>query len=353
MFYRRWKRIGLLAAGAFALTAGSALAGQITLYEDAGFQGRSMTTDGAQPNLESSVFEEAASSVVVSDGTWEACTKPGYAGRCAELAPGNYSRLNADLNGPVASVRQIGFEPASRIVVTPDRTPVVVNAGPSQRGVTTRPLAVNPPAEYVTAPVVVDAVPVPAGPRVTLYDHTGGAIRAVEVTANVDDLTARQFGDSADAALVSGGLWRLCDGVYGRGSCTDFPPGKYSSLGSLDGKVRSAYLVAPIAQTGNTVAVVPAGRAVLFQYANFGGRSALVQHGRAPDLDWAQFKYPAESIRVEAGNWLVCSQMGYKGQCEVLGPGEYAHVKGLDEGIASARQVWRPDYASLASSRGQ
>jgi hypothetical protein len=351
MIDRRWKALGWIAAGALALTAGTALAGQITLYEHPAFRGHSMTTDDALPNLERSAFDDVASSVIVRDGTWEACTEPRYSGRCAELVPGNYSRLNSELKGSIASIRQIGFEPApARFVVTPDRTPVIVSAAPSTAAATTAPLVVASPTPYV-APTVVAAVPIPAGPRLTLYEHSGGSIRAVEVTANVDDLGVRQFGDSADAALVSGGLWRLCDGLYGRGSCTDFPPGQYASLGPLDGKVRSAYLVAPIAERGTTVAVVPPGRAVLFEYPNFGGASAVVAHGRAPDLDWARFKNPAESIRIETGNWLVCADIGYQGHCRVLGPGEYPHVTGLQEGIASARQVWRPDYAALENGR--
>lgn len=352
MANRRSKATGWIVAGALALTATSALAGQITLYDRPGFQGRSMTFDDARPNLERSSFDNVAASVIVRDGTWEACTEPRYGGRCAELAPGNYSHLNAELNGSVASIRQIGVAPATtRIVIAPDSGAAVVSSPPAAVAVAPAPVIVNPPAQYVAPPTVVAAVPVPAGPRLTLYQHSGGSIRAVEVTANVDDLGARQFGNSADAALASGGLWRLCDGVYGRGACTDFPPGQYASLGPLDGRVRSAYLVAPIAERSNTVAVVPPGRAVLFQYPNFGGSPAVIEYGRAPDLDWARFKTPAESIRIEAGSWLVCSEIGYQGQCQVLGPGDYPHVTGLGQGIASARQVWRPDYVAVENGQ--
>lgn len=347
---RRWKAMGWIAAGALALTATSAFAGEITLYDGPAFQGRSMTVDDALPNLERSSFNDVASSVIVHDGTWEACTEPRYGGRCAELAPGNYGHLNTELNGSVASIRQIAHAPA-RVVIAPDSTTAVVSSMPPPVAVAPAPVIVSPATQYAIAPTVVAAVPVPAGPRLTLYQHSGGSIRAVEVTANVDDLGTRHFGASADAALVSGGLWRLCDGLYGRGSCTDFPPGEYASLGPLDGHVRSAYLVAPIAERSNGVAVVPAGRAVLFQYPNFGGSPAVIESGRAPDLDWARFKTPAESIRIEAGNWLVCSDIGYQGQCQVLGPGDYPHVTGLGEGIASARQVWRPNYVALENGR--
>src|SRR5208282_5841941 len=111
-------------------------------------------------------------------------------------------------------------------------------------------------------------------------------VRAVELTSSVDDLDARHFDNSADSALVSGGIWRLCDGEGGRGRCTDFSPGQYASLGTLDGKVRSAYLVPPIPDrvaAVATVEAVPAGRAVLYEFPNFGGAWAAVENGPAPD----------------------------------------------------------------------
>lgn len=358
----RWSRVKFAVAGALTLAAASAFAGQITLYERPAFQGQSMTTTIALPSLERSTFNDVASSIVVRDGTWEACTETNFRGRCAQLVPGSYSRLSRDLNGLIASVRQVSYEPApARIVISPDTAPVVAStatvpvvinpdAAPVVINPAPAPVVVSEPQQVVVAPV---AVPVPAGARVTLYQHTGHLIRAVELTSNVDDLDVRHFDDSADAALVSGGIWRLCDGERGRGYCTEFPPGHYDSLGALDGKVKSAYLIAPVPERVANVAVVPPGRAVLYQFANFGGPSAVVEYGRAPDLDWAHFKTPASSARIESGSWLVCSQIGYQGECQVLEPGDYPVLSGLGQGIASARQVWRPEYGSLNLYRRQ
>jgi hypothetical protein len=165
---------------------------------------------------------------------------------------------------------------------------------------------------------------------------------------SVDNLDVRQFGSSADAALVSDGIWRLCDGEGARGHCTDFSPGQYSSLGALNGKVRSAYVLASVPDHLAAVAAVPAGRAVLYELPNFGGARAVVEYGPAPDLDWARFKNPASSLRIESGSWLVCSDLGYQGDCQVLDPGDYPALTALlGRGIASARQVWRPEYGSL------
>ena len=51
-------------------------------------------------------------------------------------------------------------------------------------------------------------------------------------------------------------------------------------------------------------------------------------------------EHRAASVRVESGNWLFCTDMAFRGDCRVLGPGEYSQP--LMGGIASARQVWSP-----------
>ncbi len=344
---------------ALTLMAANAFAGQITLYERSGFRGQSLTTAIAIPDLERLPFNDVASSVVVTDGTWEACTEPYYRGRCAQLVPGTYRKLNGALIGAVVSVRQIGYDAElARVVINPDSPPVAVNAAPTvviSPG--TAPVVITPhgsvvvtpgQAQVVAAPPAMSAVQVPFAGRMILYQHTGGVVRAVELTSNVDDLDVRQFDNSADAALVSGGIWRLCDGEGARGHCTDFSPGEYASLGALNGKVRSAYLIASVPDHFPMVAAAPAGRAVLYEFPNFGGARAVVEYGPAPDLDWVRFKNPAASLRIESGSWLVCSDLGYQGDCQVLDPGDYPMLTGLlRNGIASARQVWRPEYGSM------
>jgi hypothetical protein len=196
--------------------------------------------------------------------------------------------------------------------------------------------------------VSADTLPVPAGPRIILYQNTPRGMRAVELTTSTDDLNMRNFNNSAYAAFVSDGTWRLCDGEHGRGQCADFGPGRYESLGALEGRVSSAYLVASTPErVVSKVPMYPPGRAVLYQFPNFAGSEAVVEYGRAPDLDWAHFKQPASSLRVESGTWLVCSEMGYQGECRVLGPGDYPQLAGVvSGGVFSARQVWRPEYGA-------
>ncbi len=216
--------LGITVAGALTLTAADALAGRITLYERPGFQGDSIATIDAMPNLQRSDLDHAAASVIVGNGTWEACTQANFRGACAELVPGQYGDLDVQLNGAVRSVREIaGSHGVTHVVVAPDVTVTTIE-----------------PARTI---------------------------------------------------------------------------------------------------------VVPSGRAVLYQNPNFSGAFAVVERGNAPDLDWARFTNPASSIRVESGSWLVCSDLGYEGDCRVLGPGNYPNLPGMT-GIWSARQVWPTQYGS-------
>jgi len=365
----RWK-LKLAMAGALAAIATSSFAGQMTVYPNPGFQGQGLTTTDAMTDLGRSLFATQASSVVVSDGRWEACTEAYFRGRCAELLPGNYSNLSGSLGGMIVSVRQIAYDPGPvRVVVYPDSQqapvavapPVVINPGTASVVINSAPVApivVSPDSRPVVVAdsraVIVspDAIPVPAGPRIILYQNTPRGMRAVELSQNVDDLDTRNFSNSAYAAFVSSGTWHLCDRERGRGRCSDFAPGRYESLNGLEGRVRSAYLIGTTPERVANVPNFPPGRAVLYQFPNYSGTSAVVEYGRAPDLDWAHFKQPAESLRVESGTWLVCSEIGYQGECRVLGPGNYPQLTDLvNNGVYSARQVWRPEYGYANNTR--
>jgi hypothetical protein len=345
----RWK-LKLAMAGVLAAVASTSYAGQLTLYPRPGFQGQGLTTTDPMIDLGRSSFPITASSAVVSDGAWEACTEAYFRGRCAQLVPGSYSNLSGSLGGMIVSVREIAYAPApSRVVVYPDNTqpmpPVVVNPYAAPVVISAAPPAVVVSSDSRPVVVAADAIPVPAGPRIILYQDTARGMRAVELTQNVDDLDTRSFSNAAYAAFVSSGTWRLCDRERGRGRCSDFAPGRYENLNGLEGHVRSAYLVATTPETVANVPNFPPGRAVLYEFPNYAGRSATVEYGRAPDLDWAHFKQPAESLRVDSGTWLVCSEIGYQGDCRVLGPGNYPHLgEVVTNGVYSARQVWRPAY---------
>ncbi len=81
---------------------------QVTLYENDGYGGRSLTTSRALNNLSRSGFNDRASSAIVTKDRWEVCSDAGFGGTCVVLRRGSYASLSAmGLNDRVSSVRQI------------------------------------------------------------------------------------------------------------------------------------------------------------------------------------------------------------------------------------------------------
>ena len=81
--------------------------GSIELYARRGFEGRTLRIDRDEATLEGSGLEQRVASVIVNEGTWQVCTRPGYQGFCRVLEPGQYADLGR-MRDQVASIRQIG-----------------------------------------------------------------------------------------------------------------------------------------------------------------------------------------------------------------------------------------------------
>jgi len=221
------KRSLALLAAALTIASTDALAGEITLFQDRAFGGDSVTLQSPMPNLERNGLAEASSAVVRS-GVCEACTGADFRGTCARLNPGEYPNLNALVVGDIASAREIGLTPAAlpAPVVTDRsfaRAPVVVASPSAQSGATIIPSD---------------------QPRIALYERTGFGGASLELTKTMGGLDRATVYRGADAAVVYGGVWRLCSQEYFRGACADFAPGHYADLGPLTGRVNSAELVA-------------------------------------------------------------------------------------------------------------
>src|ERR1700756_4844694 len=129
------KSLLVLAGAVFAAQA----AAQVTLYEDEGFRGHSITADGTVPDLGQYRFNDRAASAVVTSGKWEACEHPGFAGRCVILSPGSYGTLaSVNMNGRISSLR-----PVSDARVVYEAPPAVVASAPA--GVAAPPPPYVPP----------------------------------------------------------------------------------------------------------------------------------------------------------------------------------------------------------------
>jgi hypothetical protein len=155
------------------------------------------------------------------------------------------------------------------------------------------------------------------------------------------DLDRLRFGGRADAAIVTGGVWRLCDRERFRGECREFAPGRYDSLGSLNSRVSSVELVAATAAPVSAAPPPATGaRVVFYEYPNFGGRSLVIDRREMPNFDWMGFNDRAASMRIEDGYWMLCTDARFQGECRTFGPGDYAQLPwDIDRKISSARRV--------------
>jgi hypothetical protein len=291
--------------------AGGALAGEITLYKDRDFNGDTLTLRRAAPDLEKTGFNDSAASVIVREGMWEVCSDPFYRGNCARLGPGQYDRLERTLNDRVASVRELVGVSAAPVVTAP----------------------------VVTAPVVAAPAVVASAPRIVLYQNPGFSGYGVEITETHGNLERIPSYAPASAVIVYGGTWRLCTREYYRGECADFAPGRYDSLGALNGRVYSAELVsAAPGPVGVVTPTLPEPRVVLYELPDFAGQSLVIERNETPSLGWMGFRDRAASMRVEGGYWMMCTDVRFGGVCRTFGPGDYPRLgPDLDRHIASIR----------------
>jgi hypothetical protein len=79
----------------------------VELFAQPGFRGRSIWLDHSVAALNEPLLERGVSSIVVHGGRWQACTRPGFEGRCEVLEPGSYGDLGR-LDNRVSSLRRIG-----------------------------------------------------------------------------------------------------------------------------------------------------------------------------------------------------------------------------------------------------
>lgn len=79
--------------------------GAVELFPAPGFGGRSVWLDHSVAELTD--LQRGVSSIVVHGGRWQACTRPGFEGRCEVLEPGSYADLGR-LDNRIGSLRRLG-----------------------------------------------------------------------------------------------------------------------------------------------------------------------------------------------------------------------------------------------------
>jgi hypothetical protein len=307
---RLHRYLGIMLA-AVAVTAG---AQEITLFENENFNGRRFTANGSLQNLDNSGFNDRANSATIRSGSWQLCDDAFYRGQCVTLNPGNYPSLGAmGLAGRVSSIREVGWNSGG-------------GGGDGGGNVG------------------------PGSGAIVLYDAPGFSGRAVSLNQPVANLDDIRFNDRAASAIVNSGTWQLCADADFESTCEVVGPGRHGDLGGVTGRVSSAR---PIAGDGRRGGGGGGGgmaggggnwggrsRVVLYESQNFGGRPFTLAQDVLPNLDGTGFNDRAESIRVENGYWMFCSESNFRGDCRTFGPGDYPSLPpGLSNRISSGRRI--------------
>jgi len=280
------KLLRLSIVGATALAASTAMAG-VTFFENENYAGRQITADRALQNFPSVGFNDRARSAVVEGDSWQICMDVNFNGGCTVLAPGRYPSLG-EWSGRISSTRPVAAQAA--------------------------------------------AVPAAAGGTVTFFGNRNFNGRQFTLNQPLPNLAGTRANDRAESAIVEGGAWEVCSNAEFRGDCQVFAPGRYPTLGTLDGKVSSARPY--VERRGARRAT-----ATLYSETNLTGRAFPLGREGDDNLQ-GQFNDRASSLHVDNGYWIFCSDAGFRGECRTFGPGDYAQLPPeLENRISSGRRI--------------
>jgi len=299
------RRVPMIVA-VLASAALTATAGEITLYENANFNGRNLTLRAYTSSIGEVGFNDRASSLVVLSGRWQVCTDVNFGGYCATVTPGEYRALDSRLNNRISSAREVGTTPAD-----------VTYYGNYGRG------------------------------SIELFNQHQFKGKTIRIDRDTSDLAGGGFNDRASSVVVHEGSWELCsDAAYG-GTCRIYAPGRYDDLGyGMAKAISSARLVrsrrvAPYVLGGGWggpfTASQARARVILYEGSDLGGRSIAVSDS-VFDLGYSGFGDETMSVVVEGGNWMFCSDPNFRGRCRVMEPGQYPRLDPvLQHSISSLR----------------
>lgn len=191
---------------------------------------------------------------------------------------------------------------------------------------------------------VCGLVLMPASAQVVLFEDNNFQGRTYSTDRAVSNLAKEGFNDKASSVDVRGGRWQLCADADFGGQCITLDAGRYASLGAMGMNDK----VSSLRPLGGALGGALGGRnlggeaIVLYEHANFAGQT--LSAGRTvPNLASESFNDKASSIVVNSGQWQVCSEADFKGNCVTLDPGRYASLStmGLNDKVSSLRATGR------------
>lgn len=192
--------------------------------------------------------------------------------------------------------------------------------------------------------------------ELTLFENDNFNGQRVVANDSIQNLGNSGFNDKASSVVIRDGTWQLCDDAYFRGRCVTLNPGRYPSLGAmgLNDRVSSAREIGgwgpPPGRPGQGR---PGGRpdgghdgwgggerAILYSNPDFRGDRYVIDNEYMRDLANTGFNDRAQSLRIERGYWMFCSDAVFQGTCRTFGPGSYPSLpQGLNNSVSSGRRI--------------
>ncbi len=330
-----------MAALALILAAGEAGAQDVTFYQYQNFGGQSFTAGDAVPDFANTGYNDRANSLAIRSGMWQVCTDANFHGQCVTLQPGQYRDLaQFGFSNNISSARPLGYAPtgAGAPVAGPG-TPI---AAPEIPGAQPGAQIAEPGARIAVPGMPLAAAANPGAPAVILFEDFQQAGRQFAVDGPIDNLDRRGFNDRARSMVVNAGRWELCRDAYYSGGCEVYGPGRYDAIGELSGELSS---LRPVGGPPPQAAGYPPDwghrvRAILYSASGFRGQNYVIGADVVRDLANTGFNDRAQSLRIEQGFWIFCSDADFGGICRTFGPGDYPNLPpGLDNAISSGRSI--------------
>ena len=290
----------------------------IELYDQPRFNGVRLRLPGDTPDVAAYGLGGRIASVVVQRGQWEFCTAPNYGGACITIGPGRHADMPPALRGNLASLRRVDGPVAG--APRPGNQPGGPFAGViggSGRGPIVSPI--GPIAGQRGEPIV-------------LFEHGNFDGRALALNAASPRLTEHDFNDTASSVLIQRGRWQLCEHVDFAGECMILGPGRHVLSGRFNDFVSS---VRPLFGQDNRP-MERTGAVVLHENLDFSGRQYTVNE-TVNNLRSIGMNDVASALEVWGGQWELCTDADFQGQCVVVGPGRYRLEGPLNDRISSIR----------------
>ena len=198
--------------------------------------------------------------------------------------------------------------------------------------------------------------------ELTLYSRDDYLGRSQTVRDAVADLETLRFNDTTQSIRVRSGRWEACEEADFRGDCFLLEAGDYPSLDGRANKITSLREVrggwdrgrdrdwesdrdhdwegrrGHDHERGRLPGRALGGELTFYTRDDFAGRSLTVRNSSA-DLRERDFNDTVQSVRVRSGYWEVCEDVGFRGRCRTLEPGEYASLERMSNRISSVREV--------------